>query len=135
MKYFKNTLFILVLFSSSLLFSQKDKVNSPDLLVVKFHADWCGSCIAMGPTFEDVQTKFDNENISFVKLDFTDSITTSQANKTGDSLGIQPILLENNRKTGFVLIIDNESKKVLYKLTKNDNVDVMESKIREFIEG
>lgn len=83
MKYFKNTLFILVLFSSSLLFSQKDKVNSPDLLVVKFHADWCGSCIAMVPAFEDVQTKFDNENISFVKLDFTDSITQVKQIKLG----------------------------------------------------
>lgn len=135
MKYFKNTFLILVLFTTSFLFSQKDNVNSPDLLVVKFHADWCGSCIAMGPAFEDVQNRFEKENISFVKLDFTDGDTTSQANKTGKSLGIQPILIENNRKTGFVLIIDNASKKVLYKLTKKDNVDVMESKIREFIEG
>jgi len=135
MKQFKNIFFIFSLFATSFMFSQKDKLASPDLLVVKFHADWCGSCIAMGPSFEEVQKRFKNENISFIKLDFTDSNTTNKASEVGKISGIESILIDNHRKTGFVLIIDNQSKKVLYKLTKNDNVDVMEKKIREFIEG
>ncbi len=132
----KNTFFILVFIYISMSFSQIEKAVSRDLLVVKFHADWCASCIEMGPTFENVQTRFVNNNsINFIKLDFTNKETTERATKIGDELGITSILVQNNRKTGFALIIDKQTKEVLFKLTKNDNVDVMEQKIKDIYEG
>tara|TARA_E500000331_G_C17267879_1_gene717890 strand:+ start:2873 stop:3037 length:165 start_codon:yes stop_codon:yes gene_type:complete len=27
----------------------------PELIAIKFHADWCGSCKLMGSTFEELQ--------------------------------------------------------------------------------
>jgi len=101
---------------------------------VKFHADWCGNCKAMGSSFEDLQDKFKDDNIEFVKLDLTDKETTAKAESKARQIGISDIL-NDNRKTGFILIIDNTSKKVLYKLTKNNDIDAMEDKVREFYEG
>ena len=134
MRILKTPLFLLVMILSLTAFKSKDKSVKPDYLVVKFHADWCGNCIAMGSSFEDLQENFKNENVEFVKFDFTNKETTALAESKANQIGISEIL-DNNRKTGFILIIDNTTKEVLYKLNKKDNIDVMEDKIREFYEG
>ena len=134
MKILKITLvFFAVVLTLTAFKSDKTSVN-PDYLVVKFHADWCGNCKAMGSSFEDLQEKFKNENVEFVKFDLTNKETTALAESKANQIGISEIL-DNNRKTGFILIIDNTTKEVLYKLNKKDNIDVMEDKIREFYEG
>lgn len=125
---------LLTLVISQTGFSQNlSKATSPKLLVVKFHADWCKTCRAMGPVFEDLQNKIDGGNVLFVKLDFTNNKTKNQAVLLGAQLGITEILSQNDRRTGFVLVIDAKSKKVLQKLGVDDDVDEMESKIRSFL--
>lgn len=131
-KLFAFVLLTLVIYQSS--FSQNLKrETSPKLLVVKFHADWCKTCRAMGPVFEDLQNKIDGGNVLFVKLDFTNNKTKNQAVLLGSQLGIADILSQNDRRTGFVLVIDAKSKKVLQKLGIDDDVDSMESKIRALL--
>jgi thiol-disulfide isomerase/thioredoxin len=131
MKSLKILALISILFVSHLGFSQKSKeIEAPKLMVVKFHADWCRICRAMGPVFEDLQNKMDGQNILFVKLDFTNNQTKHQANMLGAALGIAPVLKANYRRTGFILIIDPKTKKVLQKLTKDDDVYAMEAKIK-----
>jgi len=134
MKTLKITLIILAVFLTQTAFRSKKNTVDPDFIVVKFHTDWCGNCKAMRYSFEDLQAKFKDDNIEFVLLDFTDKATTAIAESKASQIGISEIL-DDNRKTGFILIIDNTTKKVVYKLTKKDNVNVMESKIREFYEG
>ena len=131
MKSLKILTLISLLFVSHLSVAQKSKeIEAPTLMVVKFHADWCRICRAMGPVFEDLQNKMDGQNILFVKLDFTNNQTKHQANMLGAALGIAPILKKNYRRTGFILIIDSKTKKVLQKLTKDDDVYAMEAKIK-----
>ncbi len=134
MKTLKITLFLFAVVLTFTAFkSEKTSVN-PDYLVVKFHADWCGNCKAMGSSFEDLQGKFKDDNIEFVKFDLTNDKTSALAESKAKQIGISDIL-DKNRKTGFILIIDNTTKKILYKLTKKDSTDAMETKIREFYEG
>jgi len=134
MKIVKITLFLFAIFLTQTAFETVEKPVNPDYLVVKFHADWCGNCKAMGSSFKDLQNKFKDDNIEFVKFDLTDKETTTRAESKARQIGISDIL-NDNRKTGFILIIDNTSKKVLYKLTKNNDIDAMEDKVREFYEG
>ena len=134
MKVLKITLLLFAIVLTQAAFKPSSKSVNPDYLVVKFHADWCGNCVAMGSSFEDLQEKFKDDNIEFVKFDLTDKETTANADAKAKQIGISSIL-EDNRKTGFILIIDNTTKEILYKLTKKDNADVMEGKIREFYEG
>jgi thiol-disulfide isomerase/thioredoxin len=42
---------------------------------MKFYADWCGSCKAMGPLLEDLQNKYDGKSVLFVSLDRTNRST------------------------------------------------------------
>jgi len=134
MKTLKFLAIFLMLSVSHLSSAQKTKeIASPQLLVVKFHADWCRICRAMGPVFENLQNKMDGDNVLFVKLDFTNNQTKHQAQMLGDALGIAHILKKNYRRTGFMLIIDPKTKKVLQKLTKEDDVYAMEAKIKSFL--
>jgi len=109
---------------------KSNSIEGPKLILVKFHADWCKICRAMGSVFEDLQNKMDGKNILFVKLDFTNNQTKHQANMLGASLGIAAVLKKNYRRTGFILIIDPKTKQVLQKLTKDDDVYAMEAKIK-----
>jgi len=128
---------IVVLFSlliSNVGFSQKNNnINTPKLLAVKFHADWCKICRTMGSVFKDLQNKMDGSDVLFVKLDFTNNQTKHQANLLGDELGLVDILKQNYRRTGFILVIDAKTKKVLKKLTVDDDVYSMEAKIRTLL--
>jgi len=134
MKLLKITVMLFTVLLTQTAFKAEKKLLNPDYLVVKFHADWCGNCLAMGSSFEDLQEKFKDANIEFVKFDLTDKGTTAKADAKAKQIGISNIL-NTNRRTGFILIIDNSTKEILYKLTKNYNIDVMEDKIREFYEG
>jgi len=128
------TIILFSLLISNVVFSQKkNDINPPKIIVVKFHADWCRICRAMGPVFEDLQNKMDGSNILFIKLDFTNNQTKHQANLLGAELGLADILKQNYRRTGFILVIDPKTKKVLKKLTADDDVYSMESKIRTLL--
>jgi len=130
-------LFVVILFTlliSHTVFSQnKNDITPPKLIAVKFHADWCSVCRTMGPVFEDLQNKMDGSNVLFVKLDFTNNQTRHQANLLGAELGLSNILKQNYKRTGFVLVIDANTKKVLKKLTVDDDVYSMETKIKTLL--
>jgi thiol-disulfide isomerase/thioredoxin len=134
MKRIRLFIVVLTLLLTNTISAQKsNSIESPKLILVKFHADWCKICRAMGPVFEDLQNKMDGQNILFVKLDFTNNKTKHQAHMLGDALGIASVLKKNYRHTGFILIINPKTKKVLKKLTKDDDVYAMEAKVKAFL--
>ena len=104
----------------------------PEVLVVKFHADWCSSCKTIGPAFSDLSEKLDDQSILFIELDFTDNSTRHQANLLSSALGIDRIVAENNA-TGFLLVIDAETKEVKKKLTKVQSVEEMTNAIASYL--
>lgn len=104
--------------------AQSAQSTQPKLMIVKFHADWCGSCRAMGPVLEDLTNKLDGTPVLFVELDFTNNTTRHQANLLANALGIGEIV-KNNNATGFLLVIDSKTKEVKAKLTKEQTVKEM----------
>ncbi len=90
----------------------QETVVKPKLIALKFHADWCGSCKAMGPVFSDLQNKLDGKPVLFYQLDFTNNTTKHQAYLMASALDVDSVVNENPG-TGFILLIDAKSKKVL----------------------
>jgi len=127
---------ITILFSSVLftLNSCKDQQNksaqkvenaaSNDLLLVKYHADWCGSCKALTPMLKELNGKLSGKKVKYVELNFTDKETTALARSQATNLGLSGFLTEK-QKTGYVAIIDAKTKKELGKLTKTQSVSEM----------
>jgi thiol-disulfide isomerase/thioredoxin len=85
----------------------EDADSQPKIIAVKFHADWCGACKAMGSVFTDLRNKLDGEPVLFVELDFTNATTRHQAMLLASALGISPALKENPG-TGFILLFDKK---------------------------
>ncbi|MEM7624636.1 MAG: thioredoxin family protein [Planctomycetota bacterium] len=92
---------------------------APELVVVKFHADWCGSCQAMGDTFENLTAKLDSEPVLFVELDQTTTADRKQAGFLMNAMDGEAVWGEYGGKTGFILLLDPQDMAVVGKLTKD----------------
>ena len=107
---------------------------SPDLLAVKFHADWCGSCKKMGTVFEDLRNKYDGKSVLFVTLDLTNGTTRSQAEYLASALGFGDVYAQN-AGTGFILLLDGKSRQQLAKLTADQNIKAMGAELVRQLES
>ena len=105
--------------------------DSPKLIAIKFHADWCGSCKAMGDVFTDLANKLDGAPVLFVEIDQTNRTTAAQAEYMVAALGAGQLWGEYGGKTGFILLIDADTKQVAGKLTKEHSVKDMAKAVKE----
>ncbi len=121
----KNHFFFVAILVFALPFTGKAQDNDAKLIAVRFHADWCRTCKAMAPAFDNLESVMDNSSIRFVKLDFTDKQTEVRTQKTIDELGLDTVV-RNYTGTGFILIVDNETKKVREILNKKHSREQME---------
>jgi len=98
-------------------------------LVVKIHADWCGSCRATQPTWERVVAELSNR-ATMVRFDVTDRASYESAVAEAGRLGIGDFLREYRRRTGTIAVLDCETQKPLVVLSGERDF----SKYREAIE-
>ena len=125
----------LMLCSMGSAWAQGDKAETPAVIAVKFHADWCGSCKAMGPVFEELQAKYDTQPVLFVTLDHTREFNRRQSQYLAKSLGLHKIWAANGGKTGFILLIDGQSGEVVRKLTREHDIKKMGAALLESVQS
>lgn len=82
--------------------------------VVKIHADWCGTCTRLVPTFEALEQKY-GERANLVVLDVTDKQTLAEATVRAKELGISEFFDRYKGRTGTIgiLLADGETVRVL----------------------
>lgn len=115
---------------------QSASVTGPKVIAVKFHADWCGSCKAMGPVFEEMQDKYDQQPVLYVRLDLTREAGRRQAQYMVHALGMgDNIWSEYGRKTGFILLVNAETREVIKKLTPDQNLKAMGASLQEAVKN
>jgi thiol-disulfide isomerase/thioredoxin len=81
-------------------------------LVVKIHADWCGSCRATQPTWERVTAEL-SDRATMVRFDVTDRASYESAVSEAARLGIGDFLDEYRRRTGTIAVLDCETQEPL----------------------
>lgn len=124
------TFLVLMLVAQVNVFAQEE--NNTKLYAVAFHADYCGACKAIAPKVGETKTALEGKPVEFVKFDFSSDETKSKTSAMAEEIGFSEILA-SNKGTGFVLLIDAETKKTVGKLTRKHSVDEMVSEVEKHL--
>jgi len=91
--------------------------SAPTVIAVYFHADWCGYCKQLSEKYRDLRNKFDDKPVLYVTLDQTATSDRRQAMYMAHALGMDSAWEEHGGKTGFVLFVDADTRRVLHRVT------------------
>lgn len=104
----------------------------PEIIAATFTSAWCSACKILEPRLTKVRPDFSDKPVKFVDLDFT----------FGKNEDHQSLADENNFSeaynrfktgTGFTLLIDAETGKVIDSLTMNHSKEAMRAAIAQAI--
>jgi len=114
-------LFVLGLSSAS---SAYQNVETSDIYVVMFRADWCAPCKIVEPRLEDVIATLQDPKIEYINIDISAGNGAWNANTVFD----KEIVSQYNMWmgiTGFAAIIDADTKETLGCVNMTYNRDAM----------
>ena len=100
---------------------------------VLVYADWCRSCKVLDPKIKAVQAMGPMSGVEFVTLDYTEKDADNfyaQAKTAGVEEAVRAEL-DGSIKTGWLLLVDVDDKRVLSKVTKADETTNIVTKIQD----
>ena len=72
--------------------------------VVKIHADWCGTCTKLNPTWDALREKY-GDSVDFVVLDVTDRKAKAASEATAQQRGLEQVFKTYGGRTGTILVV------------------------------
>jgi len=102
------------------------------LYALTFHADYCGACKKLKPNVMELQTKAEGQAVEWVKFDFTSAESKAKSEKLATELGVADLYKEN-QATGFVLLLNADTKEKVGKLTSRQSSDEMYQTIKNIL--
>ena len=118
------------IFNFTALSKPKVEATTPKVIAMYFYADWCGACKTLDPKFEAAKAAFKNEAFLMAKMDVTNLPTTHQSGLLASGLGLKPIFDKTGVKTGFVYLIDAESKEIVDTIKRSASEQDISAKIK-----
>jgi thiol-disulfide isomerase/thioredoxin len=99
-----------VLASAFVAVAEESEAPSADTpFIVKIHAEWCGTCTRMNPTFDELDAKLDGK-ARIVVLDVTDQDAVARSAQEADRLGLRTFFERYKSKTGTVGVLDGTTR-------------------------
>ncbi len=105
------------------------KVTEPEVIGALFYADWCSSCKTLDPKLAKVQKSYVNKPVFFTQFDVTNLSTQYQSNLFAHTIGLEAVLHDIGLKTGFMVLIDRDSGKILGQIDRDDSPATIKQKI------
>ncbi|MYE88113.1 hypothetical protein F4X33_03860 [Candidatus Poribacteria bacterium] len=84
----------------------------------------------MGTIFTDLQNKFDGKPVLFVTLDFTNRTTHYQSELLASALEMGEAY-KANQGTGFILLLDSQTRDISARLTSKQTLKEMSAAINQ----
>ena len=103
-------------------------------LVVKIHADWCGTCVRLTSVWEDLQAGY-GDSARFVVLDVTDRGAAVASAIEAERLGISEFFDEHKGRTGTIAILDPATGKAVEIFTGETDAEVYESPLAALLKA
>jgi thiol-disulfide isomerase/thioredoxin len=127
------SLFSFIILSSSLALGSENEAPSansgPDLVALKFHADWCPPCIKLGNSIGKIYGDYQEKPILFITFDVTNETTKQKANYLSSMMGFDKVWEEHSARLGFVLLVDARSKNIVDTLTADQSTEELKKSI------
>jgi thiol-disulfide isomerase/thioredoxin len=101
---------------------------APSLIALSFYADWCPGCKELAPKLDAVVAAAAKQPCLFVKLDQTDR-ESRQAEFLLASLGMGELWKEHAGKTGYALLVDPATKRVVGRISADQDTEAMKSSV------
>lgn len=103
--------------------------RSPEIIAVRFHADWCAACSRLAPQYRKLMDSAQELPVLFVTLDLTDAVMRRQSEYLASTLGIERIWAEQDR-VGVIELLDADDHRVLASLSVGDDISLLADAIR-----
>lgn len=100
-----------------------------EIIVAKIHADWCGSCKILEPSFAALKQRF-SDVATFVVFDRTDKESTQKSKQIAEELHLEDAFKEH-KKTGQILVFNAKSGQLLHTFNKKNTLKEMETSIKK----
>ena len=89
----------------------------------------------MGPIVKELASTYADKSIQFVTFDFTSDETKAAAKSKAEALGVMGTFEKNAPNTGFGLIYNTKTQKVVAKMTAGDETSEWDKVIAANIGG
>ncbi len=103
-------------------------------LVVKIHADWCGTCVKLTSVWEELQAGY-GDSARFVVLDVTDRSATVASAIEAERLGISEFFDANKGRTGTIGILDPATGKAVEIFKGETDAEVYENPLAALLKA
>ena len=104
---------------------------TPEIIAVKFTADWCSICKSMDPTMKEITQEMSEDSVLFVTFDMTNKATQRQSEFLASALGLESVWAANRGKAGLVALVHFESRSVVATLSGRLNKEQFTSEIED----
>jgi len=106
--------------------------GEPEIIAATFASAWCSACKILEPRLAKVIPGFSNKPVKFVELDFTFG-KNDDHKALAEENNFSEVYERFKSGTGFTLLIDSETGKVVDTLTINHSKEAMRAAIAQAV--
>jgi thiol-disulfide isomerase/thioredoxin len=99
------------------------------LMAVKFWHQTCPACREIDPRYAEIRREFADRPVLFVTFDMSTERSRAQSKMLAERLGIEDLYEENFGATGYVVLVDTQTRREVDRLTAGQDTETMREKL------